>query len=198
MSHYQIFRKFVTPAFYHHYPCHHHRHWHHHHWQNSPFWAITFLTRSGQTSLFCCDLDHQVFTSLDFVIVIFYLKNQVSVFMSTSDRIDQLRPQILGFLYIAFYDSQDYSGAILTCLHKGRFNTLSPLPMTLKWSLPHMFSGKVLCAFIFSPMKVTYTIHLTTGLQYTKWVIRRYLSVKNLCCFSWLSHGLWRYNCINK
>jgi hypothetical protein len=45
------------------------------------------------------------------------LEDQVSVFMSPSDRVAQLFPQAPGSLFIAFYDSQDYGGGILTRLH---------------------------------------------------------------------------------
>jgi hypothetical protein len=45
------------------------------------------------------------------------LDDQVSVFMSPSDRVAQLYPQAPGSLFVAFYDSQGYGGAILTRLH---------------------------------------------------------------------------------
>jgi hypothetical protein len=45
------------------------------------------------------------------------MEDQVPVFMSPSDRVAQLSPQELGFLFIAFYDSQGYGGGILTHLH---------------------------------------------------------------------------------
>jgi hypothetical protein len=47
------------------------------------------------------------------------LKHGVSVFMSPSDRVAQLYPQVPGSLFVAFYDSQGYGGGILTRLHKG-------------------------------------------------------------------------------
>jgi hypothetical protein len=47
------------------------------------------------------------------------LEDQVSVFMSRSDRLAQLHPQAPGSLFVAFYDSQDYGGSILTRLHAG-------------------------------------------------------------------------------
>jgi hypothetical protein len=47
------------------------------------------------------------------------LEDQVSVFMSPSDRVAQVYPQALGSLSAAFYDSQGYGGGILTNLHTG-------------------------------------------------------------------------------
>jgi hypothetical protein len=44
------------------------------------------------------------------------LEDQVSVFMSPSDRVAQLYPQAPGSLFIASYDLQGYGGGILTCL----------------------------------------------------------------------------------
>jgi hypothetical protein len=41
--------------------------------------------------------------------------------MSPSDRVAQLYPQALGSLSVAFYDSQGYSGGILTRLHTRRY-----------------------------------------------------------------------------
>jgi hypothetical protein len=70
---------------------HHHHHQHHHDWQNSFFLAIAFLSRLCQI---CLELDHPVFTSLDFATINVYrarspalrptpnLKDQVPVFMS--------------------------------------------------------------------------------------------------------------------
>jgi hypothetical protein len=45
------------------------------------------------------------------------LEGQVPVFMSPSDRVAQLCPQVPGFLFIVFYDSQGYGGGIPTRLH---------------------------------------------------------------------------------
>jgi hypothetical protein len=47
------------------------------------------------------------------------LEDQVSVFMSPSDRVAQLNPQAPGSLFVTFYDSQGYSGGILTSLYMG-------------------------------------------------------------------------------
>jgi hypothetical protein len=77
------------------------------------------------------ELDHQVFTSLDFATIIFLqskvvslsptpnLEDQVPVFMSPSDKVVQLYPQAPGSLFIASYDSQGYGGIILIRLHMG-------------------------------------------------------------------------------
>jgi hypothetical protein len=45
------------------------------------------------------------------------LEYQVSVLMLHSDRMAQLYPQVLGSLFVAFYDSQGYGGGILS-LHQ--------------------------------------------------------------------------------
>jgi hypothetical protein len=45
------------------------------------------------------------------------MEDQVSVFMSPSDGVAQLYAQAPGSLFVIFYDSQGYSGGILTCLH---------------------------------------------------------------------------------
>jgi hypothetical protein len=47
------------------------------------------------------------------------LEDQISVFMSPSDRVVQLYPQAPGSLFVAFYDSRGYGGGILTRPHKG-------------------------------------------------------------------------------
>jgi hypothetical protein len=45
------------------------------------------------------------------------LEGQVPVFISPRNRVAQLYPRALGFLFIASYDSQGYGGGILTRLH---------------------------------------------------------------------------------
>jgi hypothetical protein len=45
------------------------------------------------------------------------LEDQVSVFMSTSDRVAQLYPQAPGSLSVGICDSEGYSGGILTRLY---------------------------------------------------------------------------------
>jgi hypothetical protein len=64
---------------------HHHRH-HHHHWKNSPFGAIVFLRRFCQTCLFRPELDHPVFTFLDFATVIFLQSKAVSLVSNPQPR----------------------------------------------------------------------------------------------------------------
>jgi hypothetical protein len=62
---------------------------------------------------------------LDFATVIFLLcpipnlENQVPVFMCPSDRVAHLYHQALGSLSITLYNTQGYSGGILTLLHVG-------------------------------------------------------------------------------
>jgi hypothetical protein len=81
---------------------------------------------------------HPVFTSLDFATIFFFyrarlsalcptlnLEDQVSVFMSPSNKVAQLYPQAPGSLFVAFYVSQGYGGDILTHLRTG---TLSVVP----------------------------------------------------------------------
>jgi hypothetical protein len=46
------------------------------------------------------------------------LEGQVPVFKSPKNRVSQLYPQALGFLFIASYDLQGYSGGIRTHLHE--------------------------------------------------------------------------------
>jgi hypothetical protein len=75
--------------------------------------------------LVCRESDHQVFTSLDFATIfrarssavraIPNLEDQVSVFMSPSDRVVHLYRQA----FVAFYDLQGDGGSILTGLHTG-------------------------------------------------------------------------------
>jgi hypothetical protein len=76
-------------------------------WQNSPSSVIAFLRRYCQI---CLELDHPVFTSLDFATSFFIeqdrqpniqppdVDDQVSVFMSSSDGVAQLYPQATGSL----------------------------------------------------------------------------------------------------
>jgi hypothetical protein len=47
------------------------------------------------------------------------LEDQVSIFISPTDRVAQLHPQAPGSLSVAFHDSQGYGGGILTHLHTG-------------------------------------------------------------------------------
>jgi hypothetical protein len=83
----------------------------------------------------CRFVDHPVFTSLDFAL--FYteqgrpvlrqshnLEDQVSVFMSPSDRVAQLYPQAVGSIFVAYYDSQGCGGGILTPLSTRNLNLL--------------------------------------------------------------------------
>jgi hypothetical protein len=45
------------------------------------------------------------------------LEGQVPVFISPRNRVAQLYPQALGYLFVVSYDSQGYSGGIRTRLH---------------------------------------------------------------------------------
>jgi hypothetical protein len=54
-------------------------------WQNSSFWAIAFLRIFCINCLFRRDLDHLVFTSLDFARVIFYAQPWIWRTMSLWD-----------------------------------------------------------------------------------------------------------------
>jgi hypothetical protein len=47
------------------------------------------------------------------------MEGQVPVFVSSRNTVVQLYPQALGSLFVASYDSQDYSGGIRTLLHAG-------------------------------------------------------------------------------
>jgi hypothetical protein len=81
---------------------------------------------------------HPVFTYLDFITIIVLqskarqpcvqppnLEDQVSVFMSPSDRVVQLYPQAPGSLFVAFYGSRGYGGGILTRLLTGNVGRIS-------------------------------------------------------------------------
>jgi hypothetical protein len=84
-------------------------------------------------------LDHPVCTPLNFVTINFTeqgrqpcaqpppnLEDQVSLFISPSDRMAQLYPRAPGSFFVAFYDSQGYGGGILTRLHTGSDNISNP------------------------------------------------------------------------
>jgi hypothetical protein len=47
------------------------------------------------------------------------LKGHVTLFISPRNRVAQLYPQALGYLYVASYDSQGNGGGIRTCPHAG-------------------------------------------------------------------------------
>jgi hypothetical protein len=51
------------------------------------------------------------------------LEGQIPVFIYPRKRVAQLYPQTLGFLFVAFYDSQGYGGGTRTSLHAGRTPT---------------------------------------------------------------------------
>jgi hypothetical protein len=55
------------------------------------------------------------------------LEDQVSVFLSPSDRAAKLYPQAPASLFFAFYDSHGYGGGILTTLHMGDKTVLHTL-----------------------------------------------------------------------
>jgi hypothetical protein len=48
----------------------------------------------------------------------FNLEGQVPVFMSSRNRVAQLYPEALGFLFVVSYDLHSYGGGIRTHLHK--------------------------------------------------------------------------------
>jgi hypothetical protein len=52
------------------------------------------------------------------------LEDQISVFISLSDRVTQLYTQALRSLFVAFYESQGYSAGTLTHLSMGRWEDL--------------------------------------------------------------------------
>jgi hypothetical protein len=79
------------------------------------------------------ELNHPVFTSLDFATIIYFTEQgcQPCVQLPTwrirslyllcplSERVAQLHPQAAASLFLTFYDLQGYSGGILTHLHTG-------------------------------------------------------------------------------
>jgi hypothetical protein len=50
------------------------------------------------------------------------LEDQVSVFMSPSDRVALLYSPSAVFVFVAFYNSQGYNGGILTRLHTRKYD----------------------------------------------------------------------------
>jgi hypothetical protein len=56
------------------------------------------------------------------------MEDQVSVYMSPSDRAAQLFPKVSGSLFVALYGSLVYGGGILT-----RFHTDSMVMMMIIW-----------------------------------------------------------------
>jgi hypothetical protein len=107
-----------------------HHHHHHHQWQNSPFWAIAFLTWFCQIAF-----GFHVFGFRNNIL--FYrarssalratskLEDLVPVFMSHNDRVAQFYTQTPRSLFVAFYDSQGYGGAILTRPHTGIYEFIA-------------------------------------------------------------------------
>jgi hypothetical protein len=53
------------------------------------------------------------------------LKYRPSYLYTPRNTVAQLYPQALGFIFVAFYDSQGYSGGIRTHLHMGSVSRLS-------------------------------------------------------------------------
>jgi hypothetical protein len=49
------------------------------------------------------------------------LEDQVPVFISPRNSVAQLHPQALGYLFVAFYDSQGYGGIIRPLLHTSAY-----------------------------------------------------------------------------
>jgi hypothetical protein len=50
------------------------------------------------------------------------LEGQVSLFLSPRNRVAQLYPQVLGSLFVSFYDSQGYGGGIPPSLHTSMYS----------------------------------------------------------------------------
>jgi hypothetical protein len=67
------------------------------------------------------------------------LEDQVSVFMSPSDRVAQLYPKARGSPFVAFYDSEGHGGDILTLLHTGSDSNLG-WETTVPTNAPRGFS----------------------------------------------------------
>lgn len=82
------------------------------------FWAIVYLRRFCHTCLFSCELDHQVFASLDFAtIILFYRKRSSALHppptwstrsLYLCPPVAQLYPQTPDSHFITFYDLQSY------------------------------------------------------------------------------------------
>jgi hypothetical protein len=118
--------------------CHYHHHYHH--GPNILFLSIAAYRRFCHI---CPELDHTVFTSSDFAIIIFYtarssalhptpnLEDQVPVFMSPQWLSAQFYPQAPGSLFVAPYDSKGCGGGIRTRLHTGS----SDFMMSNNWKI---------------------------------------------------------------
>jgi hypothetical protein len=52
------------------------------------------------------------------------LEDQITVFISSRNRVARLYPQALGSLFVVSHDSQGYGGGVLTRLHTGFSNSL--------------------------------------------------------------------------
>jgi hypothetical protein len=63
------------------------------------------------------------------------VKEQMPVFMSSSDRVAQLYPQAPGSLFIAFYDSQGYGGGGLRNIFYSTETVASFIPTVRLWLL---------------------------------------------------------------
>jgi hypothetical protein len=63
----------------------------------------------------------------------FNLECHVPVFISPRNRVAQLHPQALGFLFVASYDLQGYDGSIRTRLHAGINQQLRVLEFLYDW-----------------------------------------------------------------
>jgi hypothetical protein len=77
------------------------------------------------------------------------LEGQVPVFISPRNRVTQLYPQAQVSLFVAFYDSQVYSGGIRTSLHTGSRLSTSWMQQTQFPTIPvlwrHVFVAAETC-----------------------------------------------------
>jgi hypothetical protein len=65
-------------------------------------------------------------------ILLSHLRLQVPLFKPPRNRVDQLYPRAMGSSFVAFYDSHDYGGSILTRIHTGKV-TLSKSKSCYDW-----------------------------------------------------------------
>jgi hypothetical protein len=65
-------------------------------------------------------------------------EDQVSAFKSPSERVAQLYPQALAYLFVTFYNSQGHGTNILTCLNMGLWDVYVE-NLSLNW--PYLIQG---------------------------------------------------------
>jgi hypothetical protein len=132
------------------------------------------------------------------------LGGKVPVFISPKNRVAQLNPLALGSLFVASYDSQGYSGGILTRLHTYMGTVVLIASRTLNAQITFPFAvlllrGSHLCCVLPSTHQGPLCIYLSrgrcpaTGLHATMIICHKWI---NLNAFS--SGIKFQYRCMKK